>query len=179
MRPEISQDEKRTFLTVKPEEGGYVINSGDQLQVEVLQSPQHSRVVTVRPDGKISLPLVNDVQAEGDTVPQFQARLTDRLKTYIKDPSVTVIVNTFSQKRVYIQGQVRNPSAYNYSGELYLLQALTMAGGTTPFSEGWAVVVRQKGNSFVRYDVKLEPIMTGQDLKENILLQPGDVLTVH
>jgi polysaccharide export outer membrane protein len=177
--PNIAPEEKRTFLTVKPEEGGYVINAGDQLQIEVLQSAQHSRVVTVRPDGKISLPLVNDVQAEGDTVPQFQARLTDRLKTYIKDPSVTVIVNTFSQKRIYIQGQVRNPAAYNYTGELYLLQALTLAGGTTPFAEGCAVVVRRKGDQFLRYDVKLEPLMSGQDLKENISLQPGDVLTVH
>jgi polysaccharide export outer membrane protein len=177
--PTISQTERQTFLSVKPEEGGYIVNSGDQLQVEVWQNPQLTRTVTVRPDGKITLPLVNDVPAEGDTVPQFQARLTEKLKTYIKDPIVSITVLSFSQKRIFIQGQVRNSAAYNYSGELYLLQALTLAGGTTPFSEGCAVIVRRKGNDFVRYDVELEPVMSGLDLKQNIALQPNDVLTVH
>lgn len=177
--PNISQEEKSTFLTVRPEEGGYVINAGDQLQIEVWQNTQLTRVVMVRPDGKITLPLVNEVSAEGETVPQFQAHLTEKLKTFIKEPIVSVTVNNFSQKRIFIQGQVRNSAAYNYGGELYLLQAVTLAGGTTPFAEGCAVVVRRKGNAFVRYDVKLDPIMTGRDLKENILLQPNDVLTVH
>jgi polysaccharide export outer membrane protein len=177
--PAIGEQEKSTFLTVKPEEGGYIIGSGDQLQIEVWQNAQLTRVVTVRPDGKITLPLVNDVQSEGDTVPQFQARLTDKLKTYIKDPIVSVTVNAFSQKKIFIQGQVRNSAAFNYSGELYLLQAITLAGGITPFSEGCAVVVRRKGDGFVRYDVKLDPLMTGENLKENIPLHPNDVLTVH
>lgn len=177
--PNIPASEKQTFLAVKPEEGGYIVNSGDQLQVEVWQNAQLTRTVTVRPDGKITLPLVNDVQAEGDTIPQFQARLTERLKTYIKDPLVSVTVLGFSQKRIFIQGQVRNSAAYNYSGELYLLQALTLAGGTNPFAEGCAVIVRRKGDTFVRYDVALSPIMTGESLKENLSLQPNDVVTVH
>ena len=179
MCPNIPPDEKRTFLAVKPEEGGYIINSGDQLQVEVWQNEQLTRPVTVRPDGKITLPLVNDVQAEGDTVPQFQKRLTEDLKKFIKEPVVSITVLSFSQKRIYIQGQVRNPAAYNYSGELYLLQAITLAGGTTPFAEGCAVIVRKKGSDFVRYDVELEPIMNGENLKENLPLQPNDVLSVH
>ena len=177
--PVVSQSERQAFLSAKPEEGGYVINSGDSLQVEVWQNTNLTRMVTVRPDGKITLPLVNDVQAEGDTVPQFQTRLTDRLKTYIKDPVVSITVLTFSQKRLFVQGQVRNPAAYNYAGDLYLLQALTMAGGTTPFSEGCAVIIRRKGDQFVRYQIELEPIMSGTDLKENVALQPNDVLTVH
>jgi polysaccharide biosynthesis/export protein len=177
--PNIPPAEKQIFLGVKPEEGGYIINGGDQLQIEVWQNQQLTRSVTVRPDGKITLPLVNDVQAEGDTVPQFQKRLTDQLKQFIKDPIVSITVLSFSQKRIYIQGQVRNPAAYNYTGELYLLQAVTLAGGTTPFAEGCAVIVRRKGNGFVRYDVSLDPIMTGSDLKENLPLQPNDVLTVH
>jgi polysaccharide biosynthesis/export protein len=184
--PAIAQEEKNSFLTVKPEEGGYVIGSGDQLQIEVWQNTpgrslnaEMTRVVTVRPDGKITLPLVNEVQAEGDTVPQFQTRLTDKVKTFIKEPSVSVTVNTFSQKKIFIQGQVRNSAAFNYAGDLYLLQAITLAGGVTPFSEGCAVVVRRKGNGFLRYDVKLGPLMSGESLKENIALQPNDVLTVR
>lgn len=177
--PQISQSEKQTFLSVRPEEGGYTIAAGDQLQIEVWQNTQFTRRVGVRPDGRITLPLVNDVQAAGDTVPQFQKRLTEALKLYIKEPIVSITVTRFSQKRIFIQGQVRNSAAFGYSGEMHLLQALTMAGGTTPFSEGCAVVVRRKGDEFVRYDVMLEPILMGKDLKENIALQPSDVITVH
>ena len=177
--PQIPQSEKDIFLSVRPEEGGYTINGGDQLQIEVWQNAQLTRQVRVRPDGKITLPLVNDVVAAGDTVPQFQKRLTERLKTYLKDPVVSITVTNFSQKQIFIQGQVRTSAAFNYTGDMYLLQAITVAGGTTPFSEGCAVVVRRKGDEFVRYDVELEPVLMGKDLKQNIPLQPGDVVTVH
>lgn len=176
--PAIPEAEKTTFLAVRPEEGGYIINGGDQLQIEVWQNQQLTRSVTVRPDGKITLPLVNDVHAAGNTVPQFQKQLTERLKTYIKDPIVSITVTQFSSKQIYMLGQVRTSGAFQYSGEMYLLQALTLAGGASPFAEGCAVVVRKKGNEFVRYDVALEPIISGEDLKENIPLQPNDVVTV-
>jgi polysaccharide export outer membrane protein len=177
--PVVPDAEKRAFLAVRPEEGGYVIQAGDQLQVEVWQNQQLTRQVKVRPDGKITLPLVNDVTAAGDTVPTFQKRLTDHLKTYIKDPIVSITVNSFGTKQLYIQGQVRTAAAFNYSGDMYLLQALTLAGGTTPFAEGCAVVIRRKGDQFLRYDILLDPLLTGQNLKENIQLLPNDVLTVH
>ncbi len=177
--PQIPPAEKQTFLSVRPEEGGYTIAAGDQLQIEVWQNKQLTRQVRVRPDGKITLPLVNEVGAAGDTVPQFQKRLTDRLKTYIKNPIVSITVTNFSQKQIFIQGQVRTSSAFNYVGDMYLLQAITVAGGATPFSEGCAVVVRRKGEKFVRYDIALGPVLSGRDLKENIRLQPGDVITVH
>jgi polysaccharide export outer membrane protein len=177
--PSITSSEKTTFLSVKPEEGGYVIHAGDQLQIEVWQNAQMTRAVTVRPDGQITLPLVNDLPAEGDTVPHFAMRLTERLKAYLKDPIVSVTVLSFSQKRIYVQGQVRSSAAYGYTGDLFLLQALTLSGGPTPFADGCAVIVRRKGDAFVRYDVALEPILTGRSLKENIALQPNDVVTVH
>ena len=177
--PAIPESEKKTFLSVKPEEGGYIINGGDQLQIEVWQNQQLTRLVTVRPDGKITLPLVNDVPAAGDTIPQFQKRLTERLKTYIKDPIVSITVTQFSNKQIYMLGQVRTSGAFQYSGEMYLLQALTLAGGSTPFAEGCAVVVRRKGDQFVRFDVELDPIVSGEDLAQNIPLQPNDVVTVQ
>jgi polysaccharide export outer membrane protein len=177
--PAISDSEKKTFLSVKPEEGGYVINPGDQLQIEVWQNQQLTRLVTVRPDGKITLPLVNDVPAAGDTVPQFQKRLTGALKTYLKDPIVSITVTQFSNKQIYMLGQVRTSGAFQYAGEMYLLQALTLAGGSTPFADGCAVVVRKKGDQFVRFDVELDPIVSGEDLAQNIALQPNDVVTVH
>ena len=177
--PQISAGEKRTFLAVRPEEGGYTIQPGDQLQIEVWQNKQLTRTVRVRPDGKITLPLVNEVEASRKTVPQFQKRLTQRLQTYLKDPVVSITVTEFSQKQIFLQGQVRQPAAYNYTGEMYLLQALTLSGGVTPFADGCAVIVRRKGDEFVRYDVELQPILTGRNLRENLALQPGDVVTVQ
>jgi polysaccharide export outer membrane protein len=177
--PEIPMEEKKTFLSVRPEEGGYVINPQDSLSIEVWQNQQLTRQVTVRPDGKITLPLVNDVETAGNTVPQFQKLLTERLKTYIKDPIVSITVTQFSSKQIYMLGQVRTAGAFGYSGEMYLLQALTLAGGSSPFADGCAVVVRRKGEQFVRYNVELDPIMMGDDLKENLQLQPNDVVTVH
>jgi len=177
--PAIPENEKKTFLSVKPEEGGYVINGGDQLQIEVWQNQQLTRLVTVRPDGKITLPLVNDVPAAGDTIPQFQKRLTAALKTYIKDPIVSITVTQFSNKQIYMLGQVRTSGAFQYAGEMYLLQALTLAGGSNPFADGCAVIVRRKGDQFVRFNVELDPIVMGEDLAQNIPLQPNDVVTVH
>ena len=176
--PPISPAESKTFLGVKPEEGGYIINSGDGLQIEVWQNDQLTRAVNVRPDGKISLPLVNDVAAAGQTVPQFQAMLTKRLRTYLKDPIVSVTVTGFSQKQFYMQGAVANAAAYAYQGDMYLLQALSMAGGASPFAEGAAIIVRRKGSQFLRYCIELEPLLSGASMKENISLLPNDVVTV-
>lgn len=176
---QVPEAEKKTFRSVRPEEGGYTIQSGDELQIEVWQNKQLTRSVRVRPDGKITLPLVNDVEAAGKTVPQFQKRLAQRLQTYLKDPVVSITVLNFSQKQIFLQGQVRQPAAYNYTGEMHLLQALTLSGGITPFAEGCAVIVRRKGDQFVRYDVELSPILNGKNLQENIPLQPGDVVTVQ
>ncbi len=177
--PVIPASERQVFLSVKPEEGGYVISAGDQLDVEVWQQAQLTRQVTVRPDGRITLPLINEETAAGLTVPQFQAQLTKRLEEFVKEPIVSITVRTFTQKRFYVAGQVRSPSAYGYQGDMSLLQALALAGGTTPFSEMCAVLVRRKGDAFVRYDVALEPLVMGDNMKENIAILPNDVITVH
>ena len=93
------------------------------------------------------------------------------------DDGVTVM--SFSQKQIFVQGQVRTSAAFQYTGDMYLLQAMTLAGGANPFAEGCAVVVRRKGDEFLRYDVELAPLLEGKDMKENIPLQPGDVVTVR
>ena len=177
--PPITKAERMAFLAVKPEEGGYVLGSGDTLQIEVWQNPQLTRAVTIRPDGKITLPLVNDVPCAGDTVPQFQAKLTERLKTYLKDPIVSITVTSFSAKQLFLQGQIANPAAFQFRGELHLLQALATAGGVNAFAEGAAVIVRRKGDQFLRYCVELMPLLKGKSLKENIKLLPNDVVTVQ
>lgn len=175
----IPKAEKDAFLAAKVEDSSYVINPGDQIQIEVWQQANLTRTVTVRPDGKITLPLVNDVPAGGLTVPQFQTKLTERLKTYLKDPIVSITMNQVTGKQIYVQGEVRTPAAFGYRGDIYLLQVISQAGGLSSFSDKCAVIVRQKNDQFLRYDVNLEPIMEGTSMKENILLLPNDVVTVH
>ena len=177
--PTVPPAEQDIFLGVRPEEGGYVIGPGDRLQIEVWQNKQLTRAVTVRPDGKITLPLVNEVAASGETVPQFQARLAKELRKYIKDPIVNITVTSFQRTQIYVQGQVRTSAAFNYQGEMHLLQAVALAGGPTPFAEKCAVIVRRKGDDFVRYSVQLSPLLTGENTQQNIVLQPNDVVTVH
>lgn len=177
--PQIPAAERDAFLAVKPEEGGYVINPGDQVSIEVYQNNQLTRSTTVRPDGQITLPLVNDVPAAGLTVTQFQTRLTERLKSFLRDPVVSISITQFSEKRIYLQGEVRQAAAFTYRGDMYLLQAIALSGGMTALAEGCAVIVRQKGAEFLRYSVVLEPLIMGQSMKENIALQPNDVITIQ
>jgi len=177
--PVILEAERQAFLAVKPEQAGYLINPGDQVQIEVWQNPQLTRTVTVRPDGKITLPLVNDVPAASYTVPQFQEKLTAELRTYIKEPVVSITISQFTSKQIFLQGQVRQPAAYTFRGDVFMLQALALAGGPTAFAEGCAVVVRQNGENFLRYAVELESLLAGSELKDNIRLQPNDVVTVQ
>lgn len=177
--PNIPAAEQEAFLAVKPEEGGYVINPGDQVSIEVYQNNQMTRTLAVRPDGQITLPLVNDVPAAGLTVAQFQARLTEKLKAFLRDPVVSIAVTQFSEKRIYLQGEVRQAAAFSYRGDMYLLQAVALSGGMTALAEGCAVIVRQKGSEFLRYAIMLEPLIKGEDMKQNIALQPNDVITIQ
>ncbi len=177
--PNIPAAEREAFLAVKPEEGGYVINPGDQISIEVYQNNQMTRVLAVRPDGMITLPLVNDVPAAGLTVAQFQTRLTEKLKGFLRDPVVSIAVTQFSEKRLYLQGEVRQAAAFSYRGDMYLLQAIALSGGMTALAEGCAVIVRQKGDEFLRYAILLEPLIKGEDMKQNISLQPNDVITIQ
>lgn len=176
--PAIPGPEREAFLAVKPEEG-YILNPGDQISIEVYQNAQMTRSVTIRPDGQVTLPLVNDVAAAGLSVAQFQARLTERLKSFLREPVVSISVTSFSEKRIYLQGEVRQAAAFTYRGDMYLLQAVALSGGMTALAEGCAVIVRQKGTEFLRYSVMLEPLIKGEDMKQNIALQPNDVITIQ
>ncbi len=179
--PVVPAAERSAFLDIKGEGASYVVSAGDQLQVEVWQNAQLTRQVTVRPDGMISLPLVNDVPAAGQTVAEFQDKLTERLKQYLRDPVVSVNVSAFTTtaKQIYIQGQVRTPAAFGYRPEMTVLQALALSGGANAFAEGCAVIVRQRAGKFYRYTIEIEPMLRGDSLAENIVLLPNDVLTVH
>jgi polysaccharide export outer membrane protein len=159
----------------------YMIGPGDTLQVFVWRNPDLTVTVPVRPDGKISTPLVEDMVAVGKT-PSILARDIEKaLAVYVKSPQVNVIVtipaSAFSQVKVI--GQVLHPQAVPYRNGMTVLDAVLAVGGLSQFAAGnRAHVVRTVNGKSTEFKVKLEALVNDGDMKQNLLLQPGDVLVV-
>jgi polysaccharide export outer membrane protein len=167
---------KKAAATADP---NYVIGAQDVLDVSVWKEPDVSRVVPVRPDGKISLPLLNDVQAAGLTPSQLAAQITDSLKKYVTTPQVTVIVTTINSQRVYILGEVTRPGAYPILPGMSVLQALSSAGGFTQYARVKSIFVRRFENGKeVKYPFNYKDVINGKKPEQEILLKAGDTIVV-
>ena len=157
----------------------YVIGPDDVLDVSVWKEPEVSRVVPVRPDGKISLPLLNDVQAAGLTPAQLAAEITESLKKYVTSPQVTVIVTTINSQRVYILGEVTRPGAFPLLPGMSVLQALSSAGGFTQFAKVKNIFVRRVENGREsKYPFNYKDVINGKRPEQDILLKAGDTIVV-
>ncbi|MCL6565059.1 MAG: polysaccharide export protein [Acidobacteriia bacterium] len=157
----------------------YRIGPQDVLTISVWKEPEITRTVPVRPDGKISLPLLNDVQAAGLTPMELAESITLGLKKFIADPQVTVIVTEINSRHFYVLGEVSRPGAYPLLPGMTVLQALSGAGG---FSQ-WAnlneiYVLRNEGGQQVRYPFKYKDVLKGKRTEQNIELKPGDTIVV-
>ncbi len=157
----------------------YVIGPEDILDINVWKEPEISRTVPVRPDGKISLPLLHDVQAAGLTPKQLGSQVTESLKKFLADPQVTVIVTAINSRRVYILGEVGRPGAYTLLPNMTVLQALSSAGGFSQFANLKKIyVLRTENGKQVKYPFNYKQVVSGQDAQQNILLQLGDTIVV-
>jgi polysaccharide biosynthesis/export protein len=164
--------------TVTP---SYIIGPGDTLQVYVWRNPELTTTVPVRPDGKISTPLVEDMVAVGKTPSQLARDVEKVLGEYVRSPQVNIIVtqpvSTFSQLKVI--GQVARPQSLAYREGMTVIDAVLAAGGLAPFAAGnRAKVIRSENGKPHEIKVKLDNILNKGDLATNIALQPGDVLVV-
>jgi polysaccharide export outer membrane protein len=161
-----------------PAQEDYRIGPEDQLRVSVWDNRDLTQDVVVRPDGKISLPLVQDVVAEGLTAPELAADLTKRLASFIKDPQVSVILLQVNAPKVYIIGSVARPGTYPLRGSMTVLQALALAGGMTPFADTGSIrIVRTAGGRQKMRKVNYGQ-MIGADGRGNYLLKSGDTIVV-
>lgn len=158
----------------------YRLRAGDIVAVSVWQEPGLEQLVLVRPDGGISFPLAGDMKAAGLTVPELSAALKDRLKKYISDPVVTVTLQEIPGNRVYVIGRVNKPGDFPIvARDTTVMQALSMAGGLTPFADEKHIKVLRNeagGQRAIPFDYK--KIRKGEALNQNISLQPGDVVVV-
>jgi len=157
----------------------YVIGAQDVLDIDVWKEPELTRQVPVRPDGKISLPLLNDVQAAGLTPTKLADEIGDGLKKYITDPQVTVIVSAINSQRVYILGEVTRAGAYPLLPGMTVLQALSSAGGFTEFANSKKIyVLRQDKGKQEKFPFNYKDVVNGKKTQENITLDAGDTIVV-
>lgn len=157
----------------------YVIGAQDVLDISVWKEPEVSRVVPVRPDGKISLPLLNDVQAAGQTPGQLAAQITESLKKFVANPQVTVIVTTINSQRVYIMGEVTRPGAYPLLPQMTILQALSSGGGFTQYANTKKIyLLRQSNGKSEKFPFNYKEAIAGKHSEQNIVLRAGDTIVV-
>jgi polysaccharide export outer membrane protein len=157
----------------------YVIGADDVLNVSVWKEPEITETVPVRPDGKISLPLLNDVQAAGLTPMQLATNITNRLKKYLENPQVTVIVTQINSQRYYIMGEVLRAGAYPLLPGMTILQALSGAGGFTPYAKLSDIyLLRTVDGRQVKFPFNYKDVLKGQSTDQNKVLKAGDTVIV-
>jgi len=160
-------------------DASYRIGPQDVLRIDVWKEAEISRSVPVRPDGKISLPLLNDVQAAGLTAMELANNITEGLKKFITSPQVTVSVTEINSRRVYVTGEVTKPGAFALLPNMTVLQAVTSASGFTQFARTKKIyVLRNEGGKQVKYPFNYNEVVSGKRPEDNITLQPGDTIVV-
>ncbi len=175
----IPQDE--SFQTELPAYE-YLIGPGDGLSIFVWRNPEVSQSVTVRPDGKISTPLVEDLVATGKTATQLSRELEEVLAKYIKDPLVTVMVGGFVgryNEQIRVVGEAAKPQALPFKVNMTLLDVMISVGGLTEFAAGnKSSITRIIDGNQIQSRVRLEDLVVDGDISANVMMRPGDILII-
>jgi polysaccharide export outer membrane protein len=163
-----------------PLPAGYVIGPDDVLTISYWRNPDMSAEVTVRPDGLISLPLLNEVQAGGLTPEQLREKIAKDATKFLEDtPTVSVVVKAINSRKVYITGMVAKPAYYPLSGAMTVVQLLATAGGLQEFADSKNIrIVRNENGRQVSFPFNYKDFIKGKNLKQNIELKPGDTVVV-
>lgn len=169
--------------TPTPEEAGpYVIGPLDTVEVFVWRSPELSTTIAVRPDGRVSLPLVDDMEAAGKTATGLARDIEKELEAYVQDPLVTVMVREFGgplDRRIRVVGEAREPVAIPYRANMTLLDVMIEVGGLTEFAAGdRAVLIRRQGGERKSYRLRLNSLLREGDVSANAAVLPGDVILI-
>lgn len=160
-------------------DSGYVLEPGDIIGISVWREPGLEDTVLVRPDGGISFPLVGEVDAEGKTIAEVSQDLSQRLEAFIPDPVVTVSLQQIEGNRVFVTGRVNRPGAFVLTRPIDVMQALSMAGGLSPFADKNSIKILRRANGRqIAIPFNYKRVQKGEDLQQNILLQAGDTLVV-
>src|SRR5580700_723515 len=170
--------EARTEAAASAVPSDYVIGADDTLHITVWKEPDMSVTLPVRPDGKISIPLLDDVQAAGMTPMQLALSIKDRLKKYIADPRVTVVVTAMNSQRIYVLGEVTHTGAMPLLPNMTVLQALSSAGFTQFANLKAIYLLRVQGGKQSKIPFNYKDTIKGRGTQQNITLRPGDTIVV-
>jgi polysaccharide export outer membrane protein len=163
----------------KPHDDSFVIGNDDVLAINVWKEPDISRSIPVRSDGKISLPLVGEVQAAGMTPAKLEKEIAVRLKNYISEPEVTVMVQQVNSQKFNILGQVVKPGSYMIANSTTVLDAIALAGGFRDFAKKKSIyVLRQGPTGESRIPFNYKDVSQGRNMAQNVKLEPGDTIIV-
>ena len=175
-KPPASADAPK--MPVSQVSSSYVIGPDDMLLVSVWKEPDLTNTLPVRADGMISMPLLNDVQAAGLTPMQLAGSITDKLKKFVADPHVTVVVTQMNSQRVYVTGEVVHSGAMTLTPDMTVLQALATAGFTQFANTKGIYILRSENGQQKRYPVIYKKLIKGAASDQNIVLKPGDTIVV-
>jgi polysaccharide export outer membrane protein len=160
-------------------DAGYVIGPGDVLSIDVWKEEELSKEVSVRLDGNISLPLVNDIEAAGLTCTELREKLEEKYKDFVDVPEVSVTVIESRSKRIYILGKVARPGEYSLQKNMTVVQAISLAGGLAEWADSSDMkLIRKIKGTEKTFRVDYDAIVSGEDLSENVQLQPDDTIFV-
>jgi polysaccharide export outer membrane protein len=159
----------------------YVIGAGDNLNIIVWRNPELSLSVPVRPDGKVSAPLVDELVAQGKTPPELARDIEKKLSTYVRDPVVTVIVTGFVgpySEQIRVVGEAARPLFLPFKQKMTLLDVMIAVGGLTDFADGNKAIIQRTSDGNKQYSVRLKDLIKRGDLSANVEMRPGDILII-
>lgn len=176
-QPTVKQSDKTSLIVTED----YIIGPEDVLEITVWRNADLSKVVTVRPDGKVSLPLIGDVEAVGKPAGQLADLIATRLKEYKENPQVSIVVQQVNSYAIYVMGEVTRPGKFPLKSKTTLLQAITLAGGFTPNAARNKLVVFRfgdKGQKDIKIKASYDDIILRDSSPQNIELKPGDTIVI-
>ena len=164
----------------KPHDDSFVIGNDDVLAINVWKEPDLSRSIPVRSDGRISLPLIGEVQASGRTPLKLEQEISGKLQPYLEDPEVTVIVQQINSEKFNILGQVAKPGSYPITNSATILDAIALAGGCRDFAKRGSIYIlrRNPDGSESKIPFNYKDVIKGKNMAQNIKLQPHDTIVI-
>ncbi|MBE9569128.1 MAG: polysaccharide export protein [Proteobacteria bacterium] len=168
-----------SILAAGEQDGPYLIGPEDILEISVWKDPDLTKQVVVRPDGRISFPLIGEVEAGDHSVEWLEKEIKKRIKEYVPDARVCVSVIQINSIKIYVTGKVTRPGEYRIGKKLNVIQAISLAGGISTFADANSILIlRTENSSQNKIPFNYDKVKKGENLEQNIILETGDVVVV-
>jgi len=173
------KEEDKTSSSFVQNDPGFILGPDDLLEISVWKDDSLTKEVVVRPDGKISFPLIGDIKAQGKTLEELRKVIEKKIQIFVPDTPVSIVIVTVRSPKVYVVGKITNPGTYIMVENLRVMQALSVAGGMTPFADKDDILIIRNQNGHQKtFKFNYTQVAKGKNLDQNIRLKPGDTIVV-